>query len=206
MLPLIKSAARPVWRLVVSRYPRLHVVRARLTRAAAIGLNAGGGLEPANMVWIFGSGRSGSTWLRNMMSELKGHTVWEEPLVGRLFGEFYDKAQRNNLDRVDFIMGDPTRGGWIKSIRNFVLEGAHYAHPFLTPNGYLVIKEPNGSLGAPLLMEALPESRMVLLVRDPRDAVASNLDAARKGAGSTTGRTRASGKKRPSPTETRMPS
>lgn len=133
------------------------------------------------MVWIFGSGRSGSTWLRNMMSELEGHTVWEEPLVGRLFGEFYDKAQRNNLDRADFIMGDPTRRGWIKSIRNFVLEGVHHAHPFLTLNNYLVIKEPNGSLGAPLLMEALPESRMVLLVRDPRDAVASNLDAARKG-------------------------
>jgi hypothetical protein len=45
----------------------------------------------------------------------------------------------------------------------------------------LVIKEPNGSVGAPLLMEALPESRMILLVRDPRDVVASVLDAAREG-------------------------
>lgn len=133
------------------------------------------------MVWIFGSGRSGSTWLRNMMAEMSGHRVWEEPLVGRLFGEFYDRVQRNNLERADFIMGDPTRSGWIRSIRNFVLAGARYAHPFLTPDDYLIIKEPNGSQGAPLLMEALPESRIILLVRDPRDAVASNLDAARKG-------------------------
>lgn len=159
----------------------MHVARARLAGAAAAGLNAGGGADPAKMIWIFGSGRSGSTWLRSMMAELDGYRVWEEPLVGRLFGEFYEKAQRNNLDRADFIMGDPTRKGWMKSVRSFVLDGARNAHPFLTPDDYLVIKEPNGSLGAPLLMEALPESRMVLLVRDPRDAVASNLDAARKG-------------------------
>jgi hypothetical protein len=31
------------------------------------------------------------------------------------------------------------------------------------------------------LMEALPESRMILLVRDPRDAVASAMDAHKKG-------------------------
>jgi len=138
-------------------------------------------VNPGNMIWIFGSGRSGSTWLRSMMGEMSNHRVWEEPMVGRLFGEFYTRAPEENLRSADFIMGAPIRKGWVKSLRNFVLDGARYSNPRLGPGGYLVIKEPNGSIGAPLLMEALPESRMILLVRDPRDVVASVLDAAREG-------------------------
>ncbi|HET7480361.1 MAG TPA: sulfotransferase [Rubrobacteraceae bacterium] len=140
-----------------------------------------GGVSPENLVWIFGSGRSGSTWLRSMMGDMDRHRVWEEPLVGRLFGEFYERAQHSNLSRPDFIMAAATRKGWTRSIRNFVLDGAGYARPLLGPDDYLVIKEPNGSTGAPLLMEALPESRMILLIRDPRDVVASTLDGAKEG-------------------------
>jgi hypothetical protein len=139
------------------------------------------GIEPGRMVWIFGSGRSGSTWLRSMMGELRGAGVWEEPMVGRLFGEFYARAPKDNLRSADFVMGDPIKKGWIRSIRNFVLDGARYSNPRLGSGEYLIIKEPNGSVGAPLLMEALPESRMILLVRDPRDVVASVLDAATEG-------------------------
>ena len=139
------------------------------------------GIDPGKMVWIFGSGRSGSTWLRSMMGELEGAGVWEEPMVGRLFGEFYSRAPKDNLRSADFVMGDPIRRGWIRSIRNFVLDGALYSNPRLGSGEYLIIKEPNGSVGAPLLMEALPESRMILLVRDPRDVVASVLDAATEG-------------------------
>jgi hypothetical protein len=139
------------------------------------------GVRPENVVWIFGSGRSGSTWLRNMMGEIKSYRVWEEPLVGRLFGEFYEKAHEGQLRRPDFIMGEPTRKGWTRSVRNFVLDGARYSHPGLDRENYLVVKEPNGSIGAPLIMEALPESRMILLIRDPRDVVASNLDGAKRG-------------------------
>ena len=138
-------------------------------------------IDPNRMVWIFGSGRSGSTWLRSMMGELEGTGVWEEPMVGRLFGEFYSRAPKDNRRSADFVMGDPIRRGWVRSIRNFVLDGARYSNPRLGPEDYLVIKEPNGSVGAPLLMEALPESRMILLVRDPRDVVASVLDAATEG-------------------------
>ena len=138
-------------------------------------------VRPENAVWIFGSGRSGSTWLRSMMSDMDHHRVWEEPMVGQLFGSFHKHAQEGQLSSANFIMGEPTRKGWIRSIRNFVLDGAMYANPRLGPDDYLVIKEPNGSTGAPLLMEALPESRMILLVRDPRDVTASVLDGARKG-------------------------
>jgi hypothetical protein len=109
------------------------------------------------------------------------HTIWEEPQIGLLFGGFYDRAQKGQLGSQNFIMGEPTREGWIRSIRNFVLDGAGYAKPNLGPDDYLVIKEPNGSMGAPLLMEALPESRMICLIRDPRDVVASVLDGAREG-------------------------
>src|SRR3712207_3952808 len=45
---------------------------------------------------------------------------------------------------------------------------------------YTTLFRSNGSVGAPLLMEALPASRMIFLVRDPRDVVASWLDGASK--------------------------
>jgi Sulfotransferase domain len=76
--------------------------------------------------------------------------------------------------------GHPTRKAWISSVRNFVLVGARHAFPLLRPEHHLIIKD-LGGVGAPLLMEALPESRMILLVRDPRDIVASWRAAASEG-------------------------
>ena len=110
------------------------------------------GVKPDNIIWIFGSGRSGSTWLRSMMGDLDRHQLWEEPMVGRLFGSFYNRVLEADLNRQDFIMANATRKGWIRAIRNFVLDCASYVRPRLGADDYLVIKEPNGSMGAPLLM------------------------------------------------------
>jgi LPS sulfotransferase NodH len=138
-------------------------------------------VDPAKLVWIFGTGRSGSTWLMRMMADMPGAAPWDEPKVGRLFGEFYEKANPGELSSRNFIMGDPAREGWILLIRQFVLGSIGYLRPKFGPENYLIIKEPNASVGASLLMEALPESRMIMLIRDPRDAAASTIDAMQDG-------------------------
>jgi hypothetical protein len=178
----------------VKRSPTLRNIYFRVTglrhRARLRGARLRGGLEgseqatginPENVVWIFCTARSGSTWMRSMLDDLVDGEVWEEPKVGRLFGEFYARAKPTQLGRTNYVLGEPTREAWTAALRDFVLRTAWASHPSVTPERYMIVKEPGGAIGAPLLMAALPESRMVLLVRDPRDFAASVLDATMKG-------------------------
>src|SRR3712207_9483436 len=63
------------------------------------------GVKPENVVWIFGSGRTGSTWLSLMMRELPNCARWNEPNVGHLFGQlYYQQSLYAKGDRDDFIL------------------------------------------------------------------------------------------------------
>jgi hypothetical protein len=158
----------------------LHDLRKKVSEDA----RGGGyrGIAPEQVVWIFGTARTGSTWLAFMMEELEGSTVWREPYVGALFGRFYyEWVGEKHFKTKHFVLGERARSSWVRSVRAFILNEASVRFPEVVGGGYLFIKEPNGSAGAPLMVEALPESRMIFLVRDPRDVVASALDAARKG-------------------------
>jgi LPS sulfotransferase NodH len=149
---------------------------------APVGGELAGGVNPGNIVWIFCTQRSGSTWLRRMLHDIAGGEVWEEPQVAVLFGTFYDRSHQAQRYRKEFVLGEPTRPAWIRAMRHFVLEAARASNPSVGLDDLLVVKEPGGATGAPLIMGALPESRMMLLVRDPRDFVASLLDAQSEGA------------------------
>jgi hypothetical protein len=138
-------------------------------------------IRPENLIWIFGAGRTGSTWLMRMMGSLERYSRWSEPMLGELFGSFHSKARKDQLPSKQYILSDLYRESWLRSIRGFVLDGARTRYPGLTTERYLVIKESTGSDGAPLLVEALPESRVILRVRDPRDVVASHMDASKRG-------------------------
>lgn len=147
-------------------------------RSQLSGEKEAAGVKPEDMIWMFGMARTGSTWLSNIMGDLTGYSRWNEPLVGALFGRIYYVGvwdRQRNSD--SFILGDKQKYSWLNSIRTFVLAETASRYPeVVRDGGYVVIKEPNGSTGAPILMEALPESRMIFLVRDPRDVVASSLD------------------------------
>jgi LPS sulfotransferase NodH len=159
------------WRRAVRRGESL---RSRARRSSR-------GVRPENIVWIFGTGRSGSTWLGSIMGSLDGCAMWNEPLVGNLFGNFYYFRVGERKLGKHSILGEPYKETWLGPMRDLVLGGAAARFPEVIGGGYLIIKEPNGSIGSPLLMEALPESRMIFLIRDPRDVVASSMDARSEG-------------------------
>jgi hypothetical protein len=139
-----------------------------------------GDTNPENIIWILGTARSGSSWLARMMLDLESHVVWNEPRVGELFGEYMYWHELRTA-REAHILSSHHRNTWLNSIRTFVLDGAKARSRKMGEEAYLVIKEPNGSIGAPLLLEALPESRMIFLIRDPRDVCSSVLVGARRG-------------------------
>lgn len=144
-------------------------------------------IRPENFIWMFGTMRVGSTWLGYMMEEQRGQKRWREPMVGMLFGSFFHHLGLGwnewtlPYQYPHFIFSSRQKETWLNSIRQMVLEGARARFPRMSEKDYLIVQEPTGSVGAPWLMEALPESRMVFLLRDPRDVVASMLDASKKG-------------------------
>lgn len=137
-------------------------------------------INPKNVVWMFGTGRTGSSWLWRILVSQKHHVGWNEPYAGAVFRQL--DAAENLRKRKETIFGDAYREAWRESVEYMILRCAAARFPQMTRDEFLIIKEPNGSSGAPWLTEALPESRVILLVRDPRDVVASSIDSVKPGA------------------------
>jgi hypothetical protein len=135
------------------------------------------GVRQGDIVWIFGAGRTGSTWLARLLAEPEGRELWFEPQLGHLFDP--ERLEIGVREGQDFVFARRYRRVWLKNVRQFVMDGAAIRFPDRPE--LLFIKEPHGSAGAPILLAALPDSRAVLLVRDPRDVVASALDATERG-------------------------
>lgn len=171
--------------MIGSRLRALFKPRRRHERPAArTGVKSRAAIQPDRVIWLFGAPRTGSTWLSEMLTTT-GMTVWHEPMLGALFGNPYyiegtEALREKRRVNKHWILGRH-RAAWLRAIRFTVLNGAAARFPGATDEGFLLIKEPNGSFGAPLLMAAVQESRLILLVRDPRDAIASALDTAREG-------------------------
>jgi hypothetical protein len=106
-------------------------------------------LRADHLVWIFGTGRSGSTWLASMMGDMAGGRLWNEPLVGKLFGDFHSDARPKSLRSKNFVMADAHTQAWLEGIRYFVLRVAHSRFADAEEREWIVVKEPNDSIGAP---------------------------------------------------------
>jgi hypothetical protein len=99
--------------------------------------------------------------------------------LGVVLGFRENLANRGYTQSKNFVLGEPHREVWLGSIRRLFLEVCASRFPRLRGDDHLLVKEPNGSISAPLVMQAFPESGLVVLFRDARDVVSSLLDAAK---------------------------
>jgi hypothetical protein len=151
------------------------------------------------LVWIFGSSRSGSTWLLRMLAELRGVVPIDDPHLGHHLGVWRpiplawaaceEPPELTTLlelkaEEPDYFFSEHYRDSWWEPLREliavrFEAQATSTQRRLPTAPTY-VVKEP-GSHAAPLLAELFPESKLIFLLRDGRDVVDSWLDAYQDG-------------------------
>jgi hypothetical protein len=148
-------------------------------------------------VWMLGSPRSGSTWILRLLAGTGSVVPIDEPLIGWSLGQFLSDLPgwsadsleygtsmmfKVQADKRDQFFNDEFREAWQPQMAE-MLRDRFRAHARAYPasprpsRSLVVIKEPNGSQAAELLMGALPRSRLLFLLRDGRDVVDSELAA-----------------------------
>jgi sulfotransferase family protein len=174
---------------------------ARFARRARSRLRAGGAVSvESRLAWILGSPRSGSTWLLGLLKAGPGVVAIDEPAIGfhlappvssvvglRPERVAPEQFRLNDLraDSGDYFFARRHAAVWQPLLRDLILGRLEAQIADETrgraTNPICVLKEPHGTIGADILMATLPASRMILLLRDGRDVVDSELAAATSG-------------------------
>jgi hypothetical protein len=166
----------------------------------------------SRLVWIFGSPRTGSTWLLRLLTfplqlttkrpsaSIMPRKASVQPVavpvdepylpshltpVTQSFAEpgapsFLLKGMR--ADDPNYFFADAFAGCWRPEVRRLILVRLHAqadlaAREHSLRDPFVVVKEPNGSHGADVVMSLLARSRMIFQLRDGRDVIDSMLHA-----------------------------
>jgi hypothetical protein len=153
-------------------------------------------MQENRLAWIFGSSRSGSTWLLKMLSDLEDVVPVDDPHLGHHLGVWRpiplawaacdDPPELSTLLDVKaaesgYFFAERHREAWWEPLRQlitarFEAEAAEAGVEDPARAAAFVVKEP-GSHVAPFLAELFPASKVIFLLRDGRDVVDSWLDA-----------------------------
>lgn len=142
----------------------------------------------SKLVWIFGSPRSGSTWLAHDILRKEKMRSLDETMLGAQLGAFYDnpaphwnlfrghyKAKFSRIidrDRDDLFFSSKFEKSWNESLRLLILNRIKAQFGFAGYN-HVILKSPNESHGSDILLKCVPNSKLIFLVRDGRDVIDS---------------------------------
>jgi len=136
-----------------------------------------------NLVWIFGMHRSGTTWLGRELLSYHTH-FWNEPGIGRFLGSTIKNGPKirrieNGQRRKSFFFQYDFKDTWLLYLKKLIL--ARIYAEFQDTSKKIIAQEPNGSMGSDILSESLPQSKIIIVQRDPRDVIDSMVDGMKEG-------------------------
>lgn len=131
------------------------------------------GTSEDRIAWIIGCGRTGSTWLSEMLSELPKIRRWHEPYFGRFLRHINEHP--DDLDRRGSFFFKRHEAVWVAGLRDLFYRMVRERFPQFGRHG-LVVKEVNTPELYPWFRTLFPEGRVILLLRDPFDVLDSYLD------------------------------
>jgi hypothetical protein len=201
-LPNLRYPRPKLYLLLGMPVPRARALIGRCRRRAH--LIRSNGFE-SRLLWIFGSPRSGSTWVLHLLGSHSAVVPVDEPLIGLYLSPFLSDSPGWSAEELDSSNFSLRRVQGDRPDQFFAREFAHVWRPALgrlvrerllahalryqpearLSRSIVAIKEPNGSQSADLIMESLPRSRLLFLLRDGRDVVDSDLAAVLKGSWAT---------------------
>jgi len=138
-----------------------------------------------NFVWLFGSGRSGTTWLATQLLTHKTNVINESRIgrhLGYLFGSPNNLQSEFELERQrkDYFFSIESKNIWEFYLRKLILN--RIFSQFQEIHKVTILKEPSGNdIGFSIIAEIFPNSKIIMLLRDGRDILDSQIDAATYG-------------------------
>jgi len=132
-----------------------------------------------NLIWIFGSTRSGTTWLATKLLTFQTNHI-NEPNLSKYLGfaapEFSDDL--TDMDyfrhRPGYFFSERYKETWVYFLRKLILNRIFAESQDLSKK--IIIQEPGG-LGHYVIAQCLKNSKIIVILRDGRDVVDSTLDA-----------------------------
>lgn len=136
-----------------------------------------------NLVWVFGSPRSGTSWLalellsHNTLSLNETHLTEHMSVHNGYMGNFR-RIIDFWKDKDDYFFSHKYKNIWSVYLRKLILNRIYAQLNDLSRK--IIIKEPMAISSADVIIECLPHSKMIVIIRDGRDVVDSILDASEK--------------------------
>jgi len=159
-------------------------------RTSATGDDAAATYAGHNLVFIVGCSRSGTTWLQRLLASHPQVSTGQESFLFYKYVGPQLRAWREELRRAS--SGDPSagRGGvglscyfreeeFAAVLRSYMLRLLEPMIGNLQPSELFVEKSPQHALFIPEIKQLLPDSRVIHIMRDPRDVAASLMAASR---------------------------